>query len=708
MGTCVDNQLLLAGFASLHSLTYLSPSPPPAPRFVVGAEAVELFRKSGLDIDALKQIWLLADKDADGKLTPKEFCVAWHLIICITKKGLPLPRTLPLALVNFMAHAPDVPQALPSLSEMASADAPKGAHTNSVSKSPSPRLSASASSAAATSYSALRNSAPTVRLEDASSLSEADGTALQTATDFIKSAAEKAVAGSTTASDSVRKSALSIKELLRKLSAEKISLDAKVFEAVQDAAESNKRLEMITDEITELSDECARLHVELQQALDSKIDSQSKLIDAAGERQKLAQKIEDMRVQISQINAEKNSISTKISSTQVALAQNAERGAAYESDRTNLSSDISTSQGELAVLRTLLSNLSTEKTELDVDVSTMRMRLDAANAELDRIVLINHSSAADIAALKAEKAQLAQEKSSLFVDIATSANVNQPQRTSPVKAPKPESEGPALFRSAEQTVLSSKPAQAFVAPDPLHASPVALPEPPAAEAAAATAIRVPDATTAAETVDDTKLSARSKLERFRREKSMEKGSKSSLAYGAASQTSFGLKEPDDGKPESKVAFAREVSNSDDFGGFEGTSPVSASGFAADSFPAFEGGFDAPVGDSFGASFPNTVDKNDFAAGFDEGFGGSSMAAPASSDGFDASFGGGSTSTPFDSFGADSFAAFDAGGVPSTTSGTPFDSFGDSAFDDGTATKGKDASGFDAFSSSTGDDAFAKW
>ena len=56
---------------------------------------MELFRKSGLSIDVLKQIWLLADKDTDGSLTSKEFCVAWHLIVCVSKKGLPLPKYLP-------------------------------------------------------------------------------------------------------------------------------------------------------------------------------------------------------------------------------------------------------------------------------------------------------------------------------------------------------------------------------------------------------------------------------------------------------------------------------------------------------------------------------------------------------------------------------------------------------------------------------------
>lgn len=679
--------------------THLPPTkrPPPslAPRFVVGAEAVELFRKSGLDIDALKQIWLLADKDADGKLTPKEFCVAWHLIICVTKKGLPLPRTLPLSLVNFMANAPDVPHALPLSPPLSdTADTSRGM------KSPSPR---SMSGSSATSYSALRNSAPNAKLEEASTLSDADGVALQTATDSIKSVVEKSVLGSTTAADSVRKSAITVKELLRKLSTEKISLEAKVSEAVQDAAESSKRLETIVDEITELNDECGRLHVELQEALDSKINSQSKLIDAAGERQKLAQKIEDMRLQISQIYAEKNNVSARISSTQVSLAQNAERGAAYESDKTNLAADISTSQGELALLRSVLANLAGEKSAMDADVSAMRMRLDTTEAELERTVVLSKANGAEVAALKTEKTRLVQEKSSLLVEIATTAINVDPKLTSSLKVPE------ASFATSIELAPPPQPAQAIAPPEPSCTPPSVpflaheAPAPRAPEGAPEPQATVADAPPTAE---ETKLSARSKLERFRREKSMEKGSKSSLASSGAN---LELKEPDDGRPEPKVVVN---TTNVDFGGFGNNSPpLSASGgFAAEPFAAFDAGFDETPRDGFGATFTSdfaasTDKKGEFDAGFDEDFGGT--APSATSDGFDASFGGGPTSTPFDSFGADSFAAFDSG-ASATASGTPFGSFGDSAFDGGTAPKSTGDSGFDAFSSSAGDDAFAKW
>eukprot|EP00903_Cladosiphon_okamuranus_P012756 g11924.t1 len=66
--------------------------------FVTGVEAVELFSKSRLPREQLRQIWQLADADGDSKLSLAEFCVGMHLIVCVSKKGLPCPATRPPSL----------------------------------------------------------------------------------------------------------------------------------------------------------------------------------------------------------------------------------------------------------------------------------------------------------------------------------------------------------------------------------------------------------------------------------------------------------------------------------------------------------------------------------------------------------------------------------------------------------------------------------
>ena len=59
---------------------------------VSGPAAYELFSKSGLDRDSLKTIWNMADEmSKDNALDLMEFCVAMHLIVCVSKKGLGMP-----------------------------------------------------------------------------------------------------------------------------------------------------------------------------------------------------------------------------------------------------------------------------------------------------------------------------------------------------------------------------------------------------------------------------------------------------------------------------------------------------------------------------------------------------------------------------------------------------------------------------------------
>lgn len=67
--------------------------------FVDGKDAVPLLAQSGLPRDVLRQVWVLSDVDKDGRLDHDEFTIAVHLVACLAKRGLPLPSSLPEALV---------------------------------------------------------------------------------------------------------------------------------------------------------------------------------------------------------------------------------------------------------------------------------------------------------------------------------------------------------------------------------------------------------------------------------------------------------------------------------------------------------------------------------------------------------------------------------------------------------------------------------
>ncbi|KAL7542383.1 hypothetical protein ACHAXR_011738 [Thalassiosira sp. AJA248-18] len=107
--------------------TYAQPDPAEGGKmYVGGAAAVELFSKSGEYIfnthifpcaltplfhtgmgrDSLKIIWTMVDDPIDNKLDSIEFAIAMHLIVCVTKKGLPIPGSgLPGSLRAVAAQA---------------------------------------------------------------------------------------------------------------------------------------------------------------------------------------------------------------------------------------------------------------------------------------------------------------------------------------------------------------------------------------------------------------------------------------------------------------------------------------------------------------------------------------------------------------------------------------------------------------------------
>jgi hypothetical protein len=47
--------------------------------------------KSGVDAQALRELWGLVDQPVDNRLDKLEFAIAMHLIVCISKKNLPPP-----------------------------------------------------------------------------------------------------------------------------------------------------------------------------------------------------------------------------------------------------------------------------------------------------------------------------------------------------------------------------------------------------------------------------------------------------------------------------------------------------------------------------------------------------------------------------------------------------------------------------------------
>jgi hypothetical protein len=69
-----------------------------------GPEAVALFSKSGLPQPQLAQIWSMVDSPVDHRLDKLEFAMAMHLIVCVSKKNLPMPPALPMSLMQLRSQ----------------------------------------------------------------------------------------------------------------------------------------------------------------------------------------------------------------------------------------------------------------------------------------------------------------------------------------------------------------------------------------------------------------------------------------------------------------------------------------------------------------------------------------------------------------------------------------------------------------------------
>ena len=82
---------------------------------VYGSEAVALFGKSGLPQEQLGAIWNMVDQPVDNKLDRLEFAMAMHLIVCVSRKNLPMPKALPMSMKQLKSESSAGPPSLPTM-----------------------------------------------------------------------------------------------------------------------------------------------------------------------------------------------------------------------------------------------------------------------------------------------------------------------------------------------------------------------------------------------------------------------------------------------------------------------------------------------------------------------------------------------------------------------------------------------------------------
>ena len=66
---------------------------------MAGRDTANFLTQSGLEKPVIASILELADLDGDSMFDRDEFALAMHLALCISKRGMPLPETLPAYMI---------------------------------------------------------------------------------------------------------------------------------------------------------------------------------------------------------------------------------------------------------------------------------------------------------------------------------------------------------------------------------------------------------------------------------------------------------------------------------------------------------------------------------------------------------------------------------------------------------------------------------
>jgi len=385
-----------------------------------GTESVGILTKSGLTQDVLGVIWNLADDDKDGSLTSKEFCVAFHLIICISKRGMPVPQTLPPALNAFLQNAPAVPVppapvAAPVVPVSVPVNSSLPIPSSTVPTVPSsvnqPSLSNSSSSIssleekpAAPKVSSISN-IPIV--QDKVGLSEREEAELMSDIVTIKSATQKALDITDKAIETSSKGMESLRTLMQKLQAEKVAIKSKLEAADQATKEADSKMESIVTEISELQSELSKLRKDLDEAKEKEMESRMKATGPkVEEKQQLIRQLEETKKQISILKNGNLEFNNSISDLNREKGELDSKLKPIVEEETKLVGEINSLKADINVLTNELNNLNKDNNTKQNELASIERDVKNMQASL----LDKHHR---IKSLNDQKDDLHEEKESL-------------------------------------------------------------------------------------------------------------------------------------------------------------------------------------------------------------------------------------------------------------------------------------------------------
>lgn len=406
--------------------------------FLSGQESVTIFSKSGLGVDILKKIWKLADNDADNRLTSKEFCIAFHLIVCVGKQGLELPPILPPVFCSFLENAPDSPKithfqegaTAPASSSQEKESPPKG-----VGGSRTP-LESKFSALPVPKDSLLHRSSHSLPAAASRAPATARGKGVETvpfpveAVADVKSATsdlQKSIHESVGANDKItRATAASFKDILVELKgslvAEKLALEEKV-EAEKGAVEATAReVTEVGDLVKDLNSTLMALREEFAATLERRRGVEANLATVVAERKHLEKDILTIRDQMLNTQTNIQGITSQVMREESALSRTSADANNIEKQSRGTSYDLEEMEKDTSRLRKLLLDLTNDKLKLAGSFDEYQRRLTSLQHAKTKEEEFLKTNSRKLAELDSEKVALAKERDRLHAELSSAKN----------------------------------------------------------------------------------------------------------------------------------------------------------------------------------------------------------------------------------------------------------------------------------------------
>ena len=484
--------------------------------FVEGPQAVELFSRSGLDRQALGKVWELSDNDKDSRLSPNEFAVAMHLIVCVSKRGLPVPVRLPPSLAALLgvkeaggmgSPAAPAPPSSPASSSLpprvqqplaASASSPSGPSPSVSINPPSPSLhDTSKSTLAGTLTSSLGSSpspptsTPSQQTIRSSTLSSSLNMSSSSAPSSFKPAPLPPLAplqqtniSSSSSSSSSNSNDLTgvvndTQALAQKLKAEKISLSATLDSNLADGKRTQAALVKALGEVTSLQGELAALRQAAAAADEEQQQALQNLGGARKQREMLLMEVEKMRGEVERLQQRKSDLSEELAGlrVQVGVVGAGEEG--MEALRKDHVAEAGMNRTEIELLQSLLSAMGRAREEggrevegLEGQVAGTKQALAEAQASVvakkEELTQAREERDATTAERHAALVQLASGELKLPPSSSSSSSSNSNGKSAILSASFSSASSPkttAVAPSSSSLPPSTKPHTAFASDD---------------------------------------------------------------------------------------------------------------------------------------------------------------------------------------------------------------------------------------------------